>query len=115
MLDQNGAGTDSNVIAAIDRAISLQKTYNIRIINLSLGRPVYGTFTQDPMCLAVEQAWHAGIVVIVAAGNDGRDNTFGENGYGTINAPGNDPMAITVGAMRTAGTLAEKRRRDCEL
>jgi serine protease AprX len=40
----------------------------------------------------------------VAAGNDGRDNSFGNYGYGTINAPGNDPYVITVGAMNTMGT-----------
>src|ERR1700730_8596915 len=41
VLDQNGAGTDSQVIAAIQRAIQLQTQYNIRVINLSLGRPVF--------------------------------------------------------------------------
>ena len=39
VLDQNGQGTDSNVIAAIEMAITLKNTYNIRVINLSLGRP----------------------------------------------------------------------------
>ena len=34
-------------------------------------------------------------------GNDGRDNSLGTNGYGTISAPGNDPYVITVGAMKT--------------
>jgi len=56
------------------------------------------------LCQAVEAAWNAGIVVVVAAGNDGRDNSFNNNGYGTINAPGNDPYVITVGAMNTMGT-----------
>ena len=40
VLDQNGAGTDSGVIAGIQRAIALKSKYNIRVINLSLGRPV---------------------------------------------------------------------------
>src|SRR5205807_8907284 len=40
VLDQNGAGLDSNVIAAIERAIQLKSTYNIRVLNLSLGRQV---------------------------------------------------------------------------
>jgi len=56
------------------------------------------------LCQAVEAAWKAGIVVVVAAGNDGRDNSFGTNGYGTIEAPGNDPYVITVGAMKTEAT-----------
>jgi serine protease AprX len=103
-LDKNGTGTDSMVIAAIEKAIALKNTYNIRVINLSLGRPVYESYTRDPLCLAVEKAWKAGIVVVVAAGNDGRDNSFGNQGYGTIGAPGNDPYVITVGAMKTEGT-----------
>jgi serine protease AprX len=103
-LNESGAGTDSTVIAAIEQAISLKLLYNIRVINLSLGRPVYESYTKDPLCQAVEQAWKAGIVVVVAAGNDGRDNSFGTQGYGTISAPGNDPYVITVGAMKTEQT-----------
>jgi serine protease AprX len=104
VLDANGGGTDSEVISAIETAIQLQNTYNIRVINLSLGRGVYESYTQDPLCQAVEQAWQAGIVVVVAAGNDGRDNSGGTLGYGTITAPGNDPYVITVGAMNSKGT-----------
>lgn len=104
VLDATGASTDSAVIAAINRAIQLQTQYNIRVINLSLGRNVYESYTLDPLCQAVESAWHAGIVVVVAAGNLGRDNSWGENGYATIEAPGNDPNVITVGAMSPLGT-----------
>jgi serine protease AprX len=53
----------------------------------------------------VEAAWRAGIVVVVAAGNDGRNNHVGNQGYGTIEAPANDPYVITVGAMKTMGTM----------
>lgn len=103
-LDNTGEGTDSSVIAAIEEAIQLQPLYNIRVINLSLGRPVYESYTVDPLCQAVEAAWKAGIVVVAAAGNDGRVNSVGNQGYGTINAPGNDPYIITVGAMKSMGT-----------
>jgi len=91
VLNDNGVGQDSYVINAIQAAIELKSTYNIRVINLSLGRPVYESYTVDPLCQAVEQAWKAGIVVVVAAGNDGRDDSAGTNGYATISAPGNDP------------------------
>ena len=64
------------------------------------------SYATDPLCQAVEQAWNAGIVVVVAAGNEGRNNSAGTNGYGTITSPGNDPLAITVGAMNTLGTPA---------
>ncbi len=103
-LDGTGQGSDSSVIAAIERAIELKAQYNIRVINLSLGREAYESFVQDPLCQAVEAAWRAGIVVVVAAGNDGRINPVGNNGYGTITAPGNDPFVITVGAMKAMGT-----------
>ncbi len=106
VLDKNGSGTDSAVIAAINRAIQLRSQYNIRVINLSLGRPVTVSYQQDPLCQAVEAAWNAGIVVVAAAGNDGRNNTLGTNGYSTISVPGNDPSVITVGAMKTMGTYS---------
>jgi serine protease AprX len=104
VLDQNGQGTDSSVIAAIEKAIELKSTYNIRVINLSLGRQIYESYTLDPLCQAVEAAWKAGIVVVTAAGNDGRNNDAGTSGYGTIAAPGNDPYVITVGAMNSEHT-----------
>jgi serine protease AprX len=103
-LDLNGSGTDSTVIAAIDEAITLKSTYNIRVINLSLGRGIFVSYTQDPLCQAVESAWKAGIVVVVAAGNYGRVSVNGSNGFGTITAPGNDPYVITVGAMKSNGS-----------
>jgi serine protease AprX len=102
VLDQNGAGTDSQVIAAIQAAISLKSTYNIRVINMSLGRPVFESYTLDPVDQAVEAAWKAGIVVVCAAGNNGR--FLATNGFGTIGVPANDPAVITVGATMTEGT-----------
>jgi serine protease AprX len=104
VLDENGEGSDSGVIAAIQAAIALKYAFNIRVINLSLGRAVHESYQDDPLDQAVETAWKAGIVVVVAAGNDGRDNAAGTNGYGTINSPGNDPYVITVGAMKPNGT-----------
>jgi serine protease AprX len=105
-LDLNGSGTDSTVIAAIQEAIALQSTYNIRVINLSLGRGIFVSYTQDPLCQAVESAWKAGIVVVVAAGNYGRVSVNGSNGFGTITAPGNDPLVLTVGAMKSNGSTS---------
>ncbi|MCA2971851.1 MAG: S8 family peptidase, partial [Acidobacteriaceae bacterium] len=109
VLDETGKGLDSNVIRAIDKAIWLksnQPALKLRVINLSLGRPVRESYTLDPLCQAVERAWKAGIVVVVAAGNRGRTETLTDrrgrvyriDGYGTIGSPGNDPYVITVGA-----------------
>jgi serine protease AprX len=104
VLDKNGSGSDSMVIAAIQRAIALKNTYNIRVINLSLGRGVPASYANDPLCQAVESAWRAGIVVVVASGNYGRLSVNDSNGYGTVTAPGNDPLVLTVGAMKTMNT-----------
>jgi serine protease AprX len=105
VLNQTGQGTDSAVIAAIDRAIELRALYNIRVLNLSLGRRIMEHYTLDPLCSAVERAWNAGIVVVAAAGNNGRDNSMGTSGYGTISSPGNSPHVITVGAMKDMATV----------
>jgi serine protease AprX len=102
VLDANGSGTDSQVIAAISQAISLKSRYNIRVINLSLGRGVFESYKLDPLCQAVEKAWKSGIVVVVAAGNNGR--YLPTLGYSTVTSPGNDPYALTVGAMKPMGT-----------
>src|SRR5205814_5622660 len=102
VLDANGGSTDSVVINAINKAISLKSTYNIRVINLSMGRAVYESYKLDPLCQAVEKAWKNGIVVVVAAGNNGRYQPT--SGYGTVTSPGNDPYVITVGSMKPMGT-----------
>ena len=71
--------------------------------NLSLGASSVGSFLNDPLCQAVERAVGAGIVVVTAAGNNGR-NAQGQEVYGSITSPGNDPLAITVGSANTYGT-----------
>jgi serine protease AprX len=106
VLDERGVGSDSAVIMALNRAIALKNVYNIRVVNLSLGRPVYESYRRDPLCRAVEAAWKAGLTVVVSAGNYGRDGFAGSGGYWTITAPANDPYVITVGAMKTVGTLS---------
>src|SRR5205814_262054 len=101
-LDANGSATDSTVIVAINQAIALKSRYNIRVINLSLGHAVYESYKLDPLCVAVEKAWKNGIVVVVAAGNNGRYQPT--NGYATVTSPGNDPYVLTVGSMKPMGT-----------
>jgi serine protease AprX len=102
VLDANGSANDSSVIAAINQAVSLKSQYNIRVINLSLGRGVFESYKLDPLCQAVEKAWKNGIVVVVAAGNNGR--FLPTSGYGTVTSPGNDPYVLTVGSMKPMGT-----------
>ena len=102
-LDVTGNGFTSNVIAAIDYAIANRATYNIRVLNLSVAAGVYESFTKDPLTLAAKRAVDAGIVVVAAAGNRGRDRT-GQLQYGGIASPGNAPWVLTVGATSDLGT-----------
>jgi serine protease AprX len=103
VLDDAGSGTVSNVIEAIDWAIDHRTEYNIRVLNLSLGTPVLQPYRDDPMCEAVERAVQAGIVVVAAAGNFGR-LPDGTQVIGGTTAPGNSPLALTVGALDTHQT-----------
>ncbi len=100
-LAPDGSGYTSDILAAIDWIVRNKATYNIRVINLSLGHPVFESYTTDPLCRALRAANDAGLVVVAAAGNSGRLGT----GFGTIDTPGNEPSAITVGALDDAHTV----------
>src|SRR2546427_2546353 len=100
-LSPDGTGRTSDVIKGIDWVVKNASAYNIRVLNLSLGHPVYESYKTDPLCRAVASAVRKGIVVVVAAGNDGGVGT----GFGTITSPGNAPSAITVGAMDDRNTV----------
>jgi len=103
VLDDNGVGTVSGVVEAIDWAVEHRAQYKIRVLNLSLGAPVLQPYRDDPLCEAVERAVQAGLVVVAAAGNFGR-TADGRTILGGTTSPGNSPHAITVGALDTHGT-----------
>ncbi len=96
--DSNGATDVSQVLAAIDWVVQhrTDNGMNIRVVNLSFGTDGNQSYVLDPLAFAVEQAWRAGIVVVVAAGNDG-------NGFALRN-PASDPYVIAVGASESAKT-----------
>nr|MDQ2687026.1 S8 family serine peptidase [Armatimonadota bacterium] len=110
VLNAQGQGDVSTVIAGIQWAVANKLRYNIRVLNLSLGHPVGESCQTDPLCLAAEAAWQSGITVVCAAGNAGRsqttvdasnsDNEGYGTAYGSIESPGNDPYVITVGATK---------------
>ena len=90
VLDAEGTGYISDVIAAIDYAIALKDVYNIRVINLSVASGVFESYATDLLTLAARRAVDAGIVVVAAAGNLGATED-GEAQYGGITSPGNAP------------------------
>jgi subtilisin family serine protease len=62
------------------------------VINLSLGEPEIEP-TRDIVVQAINSAADAGVVPVIAAGND-----FGEAGKGSVGSPGTAAKAITVAA-----------------
>ena len=104
VLDANGQGSISNIIAALGWVKANAKTYNIRVVNMSVGAAIRESYWTDPLTLAVKAVTDQGITVVTAAGNMGK-NAAGQLQYGAITAPGNAPWVLTVGASSTMGTL----------
>src|SRR5205823_10398644 len=86
----------SAIMNAILWAVLNKDTFNIRVMNLSLQATVQEGYQTSPIDAAVEYAWLKGIVVVVAAGNNGPNSA--------LYAPANDPYVITVGATDDHGS-----------
>jgi len=104
VLDANGQGSISHIIAALDWVAANYRTYNIRVVNMSVGAGISESYWTDPLTLATKHVTDLGITVVAAAGNMGK-NAQGQLQYGGISAPGNAPWVLTVGASSTMGTL----------
>jgi serine protease AprX len=104
VLDGRGRGVISDVIAALDWVVTNKASYNVRVVNLSVGAAVTESYETDPLTRAAKRAVDAGIVVVTAAGNLGK-NANGQQQYGGITAPGNAPWVLTVGASSHEGTI----------
>ena len=103
VLDGNGRGRISSVIAALDYAITYRYELNIRVVNLSVSAAVVESYNDDFLALATKRAVEAGLVVVAAGGNSGRAPD-GRTLYASITAPGNAPWVLTVGAASHMGT-----------
>lgn len=110
VLDANGKGAVSNLIAAIAHIQEING-YGRRVlihgVNLSVGynfEPEWFACGQSPICVEVDRLVKSGVVVVVAAGNTGYgvlNSSMGVTKAGmdlTINDPGNADLAITVGS-----------------
>lgn len=110
VLDENGKGAVSNLIAAIAHVQEING-YGRRIlihgVNMSVGynfEPEWFACGQSPLCVEVDRLVKTGVVAVVAAGNTGYGtlkSSIGATAAGmalTINDPGNADLAITVGS-----------------
>jgi serine protease AprX len=100
VLDDQGMGLTSDVIAACDWIVQHKEQYDIKVANFSLQSSAPASVFWDPLDQAVEKLWFDGITVVAASGNYGT----GDQPSGVHYAPGNDPFVITVGADDIGGT-----------
>ncbi|MCL4297423.1 MAG: S8 family peptidase [Anaerolineae bacterium] len=96
VLRANGSGSMSTVMAGIEWAVLEQR---VQIINLSLGGSVSCDGTDALSTLVDEAVRQAGVVVCVAAGNEGPEAR-------TIGSPGCARYVITVGAITDNDQIA---------
>lgn len=90
--------TVAEAIKALQWVVENRERYHIGVVNMSLGDYATRSYRDDPWAQAAEKAVEAGLVVVVAAGNEGPQP-------GTISTPGVDPEVITVGALDDSRTL----------
>ena len=100
VLDDQGEGLTSDVIAATDWIVRHKAQYNIKVANFSLQSSAPASVFWDPLDRAVEKLWFDGITVVAASGNYGT----GDQPSGVQFAPANDPFVIAVGADDIGGT-----------
>jgi hypothetical protein len=112
VLDNNGSGEDSWIIKALDHIFDTNEragTIVIHGVNLSLG----GEFDVEafncghtPLCVELRRLWRQGVVVVLAAGNEGfaslntADGTNIQANMGmSLGDPANLEEAIVVGSV----------------
>lgn len=111
VLDQDGKGLTSSIIAAIAQIQELNNNGRqilIHGLNLSVGydfQPEWFGCGQSPLCVEVDRLVRSGVVVVVSSGNTGYgfqstkfEGTVAAGMDLSINDPGNAELAITVGS-----------------
>lgn len=94
ILNRKGSGKTEDMLTAFDWILAHRHTYQIRIVNISIGCSSAECLQDGENSLLVqgaEKLWDAGLVVVAAAGNEGPDPM-------SITVPGISRRIITVGA-----------------
>jgi subtilisin family serine protease len=111
VLDRDGSGKDSWIIKALDHIAATNEAAGqlvIHGVNLSLGGPFdqssYGC-GHTPLCQELRRLWNQGVVVVLAAGNEGFARLVSDGGELDANMdlsigdPANLDEAICVGSV----------------
>ena len=105
LVNVKAAGADGStslgaIVASVGWVIAHRNDngLHVRVLNLSFGTPP-SRYQSDLLAYAVEQAWKAGIVVVVSAGNEGEKHRG-------LTSPAYDPFILSIGADDLSGTPA---------
>ncbi len=101
-ISSRGDGDFMDIIRGIQWVVEHKTDYGIKVLNLSLTATPAREYWRDAMNQAVIKAWAEGLLVVVAAGNDGPV-------WGTIGSPGNNPYVLTVGAFTDSWTAGDTK------
>jgi hypothetical protein len=99
----NGSGNTLHINNAIDDIVAKRLTYNIKVMNLSLGitgSPGLSTSVRQK----INTAAYNGILPVVSAGNDGY---HGASSASQVDDPGRAAMALTIGASNDINELTD--------
>jgi len=97
-ISASGEAMETGIIAALNDAVA----DGMNVINLSFGGAAYDVTSLEPVPVAIAAAVKAGVVVVVAAGNECDTPPC----PGTVGDPASTPSAITVGATTNSRILA---------
>ncbi len=88
----NGSIPESDILAGLHWLLAEDRLQRlgVRVVNISVGGDHPQSWWENPVCLAVEALTQAGVLVVVAAGNSGRE---------VLVAPAQAPSALTVGGI----------------
>jgi subtilisin family serine protease len=111
VLNDDGVGSDAKIIKALDHIYELNRnsaSLVVHGVNLSLGGPfdpeAFGC-GDTPICKQLRKLWRQGVVIVLAAGNEGYlelqqgDDTVGMNVDLSIGDPANLDESIAVGSI----------------
>jgi len=114
VLDDRGVGSDSNIIKALDKIADVnERSVDLVIhgVNLSLGGdfdPQAYACGHSPLCNELRRLWRQGVLVVLAAGNEGFDVLRTASGEArqtnidlSIGDPANLEEAIAVGSVHS--------------
>ena len=107
--DDSGAAFESDLLRGMDWVYANKDAYRIRVANLSVTTSVPESYATSPIDAAVESLFAKNVTIVAAAGN------LGDAQDAVWYAPGNDPLAITVGCLDDNGTVSPNDDSLCDI